>query len=161
MQRCWAVLASGKYRCMSAQASIAPEPNNYEFISKQELFFPSSWLAEQMIHSCLAGEQTAGVFCVKSSDPKRRHKSYSTWFSMFLWPQWLLYLFTAVFVERLPSLGSSLCVNPAQKRKADGSPPLPDGCWQATKTESSLSQSRSGKFKHSWKQPIRTVERRG
>lgn len=55
MQRCWIALrgpelASGKYRCMSAPASIAPEPNNYEFISSRSVFF-FFWLAEQRIHS--------------------------------------------------------------------------------------------------------------
>ena len=144
------------YEC---PASIAPEPNNYEFISSRSIFF--FWLAEQRIHSCPGSAQPAGIFSVKSSDSTRRHKSHCTWFSMLFWPQWLLYLFTAAFVECLPSLCSSLCVNPAQKRKADGSPPLPDGCWQATKTESSLSQSARRKFKHSWKWPIGARERRG
>lgn len=144
------------YEC---PASIAPEPNNYEFISSRNGFFLLASRTEDSFLPCQ--RETAGIFSVKSSHSKRRHKSHCTWFSMFLWPQWLLYLFTAAFVERLPCLCSSLCVNPAEKRKAGGSPPRPDGCWQATKTESSLSQSEGGKFKQSWKEPMKIIRRRG
>lgn len=137
-------------------ASIAPEPNNYEFISSssRSIFFSSfystsscccCWLAEQRIHSDPASEQRPARHFLpaekKSSRSARHTKSTRTWFSIFLRPQWLLYLFTAAFAERLASLCSSLCVNPAPEAEGRRLPPLPDGRWQATKTESCLSQS--------------------
>lgn len=123
------------YEC---PASIAPEPNNY--ISSRSVFFPLVSRTEDSFQPCQRISRWHSPTWEKFGYAKEKQKPIRTWFSMFVWPQWLLYLFTAAFAERLPSLCSSLCVNPAQKRKADGSPPLPDDRWQATKTESSLSQ---------------------
>lgn len=104
------------YEC---PASIALEPNNY--ISSRSVFF--FWLAEQRIHSSPASPHPAGVFSVKSSDSSRRHKSHSTWFSMFLRPQWLLYLFTAALRSVSPA-SAPHCVS-IQPRSGRQTTPLP------------------------------------
>lgn len=137
---------------MSEPASIAPEPNNYEFISSGTVSLSFSFIHEssssssgpnRRIHSCLyrppGARPAKAFFCsplfffASSSRFHRgeRHvKGHRTWFSMFS----LALSDCCVYLQRRfrsVSPASPLlivCQSGPRKRKADsGSPPLPDG----------------------------------
>lgn len=121
---------------MSGQpASIAPEPNNYEFISSRGIFF--------LVASSLAGDSRLFLrsACLLLHIEKLRRQK-ETQKRLYLVFHVSLASVIVVFIYSGGVLLLIVCQSPAQKRKADCSPPLPD----ATKTESSLSQSQSAEF---------------
>lgn len=137
-------------------ASIAPEPNNYEFISSRSIFFfffssSSCWLAEHRIHSEPASAQRPASHFLPEKvpiphDTQKAHVPGSPSFSGL--SDCCIYLQRRLRSVSPASAPHCVSIQP-QKRKADGSLPFQTAAGRQPKQKAPSTNRRAPRFKRS------------